>query len=75
MVQFASSTQVTHLPVPGLQIGVEEGHSELFVQSVVHVCVVLLQIGALPGQSAEVVQPTHVFVVVSHLSFGATQWD
>jgi hypothetical protein len=74
VLQFASSTHVTHLPVPGLQIGVEPGHSELFVQSVVQVCVTELQIGAVPGQSAEVVQPTQLFVLVSHLSFGATQW-
>jgi hypothetical protein len=73
-LQFASSTHFTHLPVPGLQIGVVPGHSDDLVQSVPHVCVVELQTGLSFGHSDDFVHSTHVLVEVSHLSFGATQW-
>lgn len=51
-----SSTQPTHSRLFGSQIGAEPGHSELFVQSFPHLCVVVLQIGAAGPQSR---LPTH----------------
>ena len=57
--------QSTHFFVAGLHTGVEPGHSELFVQSVPHMCVTVLQIGVGSLQSAIVTQPTLCFVTGS----------
>jgi hypothetical protein len=58
-----------------LHTGVAPGHSASFVQSATQVCEVELQTGFVGSvQSAVVLQPTQVFVLVSHVGVGATQW-